>query len=202
MVYGAVSVKWHADVFEHPPPRLAFHRWIPSSQLAAGTRKSSSGTVKQNKYPTSEACTITTQTDHSDTWTHGNTTTILQPLYRSTCVSRHLQLRTGPCCWCKVLLPPSLHCLRTVSVSKVSPATPEIKPNHLIWHCVHTMHSRVYAMVWCLSVCLFIRLSVPFAHSLGCCGLLLWARQAANVDSVTLPAHVGSWRQTSLIWQQ
>ena len=28
---------------------------------------------------------------------------VLQPLYRSTCVSQHLQLRTGV--WCKVLLP-------------------------------------------------------------------------------------------------
>ena len=34
-------------------------------------------------------------------------TNILWPLYRSrsTCVSRHLQLRTGGFCWCKVLLP-------------------------------------------------------------------------------------------------
>ena len=27
------------------------------------------------------------------------------PLYRSTCISRHLQLRTGGFCWCKVSLP-------------------------------------------------------------------------------------------------
>ena len=33
---------------------------------------------------------------------------VLQPLYRSTCVSRHLQLRSGGFCWCKVLL---LHAL-------------------------------------------------------------------------------------------
>ena len=32
-------------------------------------------------------------------------TTILRPLYRSTCISRHFQLRTGGFCWCKVLLP-------------------------------------------------------------------------------------------------
>jgi len=31
--------------------------------------------------------------------------TILLPLYRSTCFSWHLQLRTGGFCWCKVLLP-------------------------------------------------------------------------------------------------
>jgi len=30
---------------------------------------------------------------------------ILRPLHRSTCISRHLQLRTGEICWCKVLLP-------------------------------------------------------------------------------------------------
>ena len=33
------------------------------------------------------------------------TITILWPLYRSTCVSRHLRLRTGWFYWCKVLLP-------------------------------------------------------------------------------------------------
>ena len=33
------------------------------------------------------------------------TTTVLWPLYRSTCVSWHLQLRTGGFCQCKVLLP-------------------------------------------------------------------------------------------------
>jgi len=32
------------------------------------------------------------------------TTTVVWPLYRSTCVRRHLQLRTGGFCWCKVLL--------------------------------------------------------------------------------------------------
>ena len=31
------------------------------------------------------------------------TATILRPLYRSTCISWHLQLRTGGFCWCKVL---------------------------------------------------------------------------------------------------
>jgi len=30
---------------------------------------------------------------------------VLQPLYKSTCVSGHLQLGTGRFCWCKVLLP-------------------------------------------------------------------------------------------------
>jgi len=36
------------------------------------------------------------------------TTTILRTIYRLTCVSRHLQLRTGGFCWCKVLLPHAL----------------------------------------------------------------------------------------------
>ena len=36
------------------------------------------------------------------------TTTILRPLYRSTCVSLHLQFRTGGFCWCKALLPTCL----------------------------------------------------------------------------------------------
>ena len=46
------------------------------------------------------------------TWTHDymrtTITTILRPLYRSTCVSRHIQLRTRGFCWCKVLLPHTL----------------------------------------------------------------------------------------------
>ena len=29
------------------------------------------------------------------------TTTVLWPLYRSTCVSRHLQFRSAEFCWCK-----------------------------------------------------------------------------------------------------
>jgi len=33
------------------------------------------------------------------------TTTVLRPIYKSTCIIRHLQLRTGGFCWCKVLLP-------------------------------------------------------------------------------------------------
>ena len=33
------------------------------------------------------------------------TTRVLRPLYRTTCISWHLQLRTGGFCWCKVLLP-------------------------------------------------------------------------------------------------
>jgi len=37
--------------------------------------------------------------------TSTTTITILRPLYSSTCVSRHLQLRTGGFCRCKVLLP-------------------------------------------------------------------------------------------------
>ena len=32
-------------------------------------------------------------------------TIVSRPFYRSTCVSRQLQLRTGGFCWCKVLLP-------------------------------------------------------------------------------------------------
>ena len=35
-------------------------------------------------------------------------TAVLRPLYTSSCVSRHLQLRTGGFCWCKVLLPACL----------------------------------------------------------------------------------------------
>ena len=36
---------------------------------------------------------------------HLTTAVVLRPLCRSTCVSRHLQLRTGGFCCCKVVLP-------------------------------------------------------------------------------------------------
>jgi len=36
------------------------------------------------------------------------TTTVLRPLYRSACISWHLQLRTGRFRWCKVLPPHAL----------------------------------------------------------------------------------------------
>ena len=45
----------------------------------------------------------TAQPAASEHWRH--TTTITWQLYRSACVSRQLQLRTGGFCWCKVLLP-------------------------------------------------------------------------------------------------
>ena len=42
---------------------------------------------------------------HALRLTTATTTTVLRPLYGSTCVSRYLQLRTGVFCWCRVLLP-------------------------------------------------------------------------------------------------
>jgi len=36
---------------------------------------------------------------------HNQTTTIFWPLYRTTCISQHPQLRTGGFCWSKILLP-------------------------------------------------------------------------------------------------
>ena len=43
-----------------------------------------------------------TQT-HMLVYTTTTITTVLRPLYRSTYISRHLQVRTGGFCWCKVL---------------------------------------------------------------------------------------------------
>jgi len=39
---------------------------------------------------------------------HPSLATIWPPLYRTTCVSRHFELRTGGSCWSKVLLPACL----------------------------------------------------------------------------------------------
>ena len=44
------------------------------------------------------------------------TTTILRPLYRSTGVSRHLHLKTGGFCWCRVLQP-TCPCWRQPAIS-------------------------------------------------------------------------------------
>ena len=46
-------------------------------------------------YPTNSVIPLTNPTHPFYGW----------PLHRSTCVSRHFQLRTGGFCWCKVLLP-------------------------------------------------------------------------------------------------
>jgi len=42
---------------------------------------------------------------HIGHWKHIHDTIILQPLYRSTCISQQPQLRTWGFCWSKVLLP-------------------------------------------------------------------------------------------------
>ena len=47
------------------------------------------------------------------------TTTVLQPLYRSACISQHLQLITAEFCWCKVLLPVVLMPLLTAVIAFV-----------------------------------------------------------------------------------
>ena len=57
--------------------------------------------------------TLTTKRTKQKLTTHKNT--VLQPLYRSTCVSRHYQLRTGGFCWCTVLLPVCLWLLNRFS---------------------------------------------------------------------------------------
>ena len=47
---------------------------------------------------------ILAQVDYNTT----TTTTVLRPLYRSTCIRWYLQLRAAGFCWCKVLLPHAL----------------------------------------------------------------------------------------------
>ena len=54
-----------------------------------------------------DTCRLTTTTWHIAVinFKQDQPTTVLRKLYRSTCVSWHLQLRTGGFCWCRVLLP-------------------------------------------------------------------------------------------------
>ena len=65
---------------------------------------------------------------------HFNQPPVLQPLYRSTCISRHLQLKTGWFCWCEaqqrwtlralinwaVISPPSWQYLRARTIDRCS----------------------------------------------------------------------------------
>ena len=76
------------------------------------------------------------------------TTIVLWPLYTSTCISWHFQLRTGGFCQCKVLLP-TCPCWQQ----------PAIIENHYNWLCLHnqivcrwqtdeTIARTVYICVW------------------------------------------------------
>ena len=86
---AAVSMQWCCH---------ACYLHIPDS-----SRKSSQRNSEMSVTMVSESNTE----DNIISWdTTATTSTVLRPVYRSTCVSRmHLQLRTGVFCWCKVLLP-------------------------------------------------------------------------------------------------
>jgi len=64
------------------------------------------------------------------------TTTVLWPLYRSTCVRRQLQLRSVRFCWCKVLLP-TCSCWRPVH-SDLAEDAGVLSPQHCYLHCLRT----------------------------------------------------------------
>jgi len=66
----------------------------------------------------------------------GNTTTVLQPLYRSTCISRHLQLRTGGFCWYKVYCPNAL--ADGNQSTQIREKTLEFSSTALSLHCLRT----------------------------------------------------------------
>jgi len=88
------------------------------------------------------------------------------------------------------------------------------------WCCSHSVWCRVYATVYCSSVCLLARLSVPsITATTWPVDLLLstlWAgdidrqqqppgataarHSSANASSVTLSAGIGRWMQTCLLW--
>jgi len=83
---------------------------------------------------------------------HGNnlsiqtqTSTVLQQLYRLTCVSRQLQLRTGGFCWCKVYCPhaPAAgnQCIpiREKMLAFSTTVLSTLSPYHI--HCLHTIHT-------------------------------------------------------------
>jgi len=69
-------------------------------------------------------------------------TTVLRPLYRSTCVSRYLLLRTRGFCWCKVLPPTSL--LTATSAFGLGRRCWS-SPQQCYLHCLHTLscHKRI-----------------------------------------------------------
>jgi len=67
-----------------------------------------------------------------------STTTVIRPLYRLTCVSQHLELKTGGFCWCKVLLP-ACPCWWQPAHSDLGEDTGVLLKCYL--HCLHTFLS-------------------------------------------------------------
>jgi len=68
------------------------------------------------------------------------TTTVLWPVYRSTCVSWHLQLRTGGFCSCKVFLP-TCQCKPACLLGRRRWSSPQ--------HCLHT----IFYCNACFNIC-------------------------------------------------
>ena len=81
---------------------------------------------------------------YDKTLTSTTTTTILRPLYRTTYISRHPQLRTGGFCWSKVLLPtcPCWRQLRIQIREKTREFSWTLLPAPSPWHHVKKISSH------------------------------------------------------------
>ena len=76
------------------------------------------------------------------------TAIVLQPLSRSTCVCRYLQLRTGGFFWCKVLLAARMPLLMATSAFGLWRRCWSF-PQQCCLHCLHTLDiSTVYAFTF------------------------------------------------------
>ena len=100
-----------------------------------------------------------------------STATILRQLYRTTCVSRHPQSRTGGFCWSKVLLPACPYIRITENWQKMLefsstvlpapspesiPSSVSIQQQYYYYPC-HRLHRRGNILTRvCLSVCLIV----------------------------------------------
>ena len=111
------------------------------------------------------------------------TTTILQPLCRSTCISQHLQLRSGWFFWCRVLLPACLcpfiyhtSCVLNVHdvdlcltlnifVYTVSHLAGENEVNVCHWFCIHCLAQHVqFHVSYFIIICLTEKITITVVH--------------------------------------
>jgi len=65
-------------------------------------------TTKHQCAASATLCTTSSHLQYTYIYILTTTIAILRPLYRTTCISWHPQLRTGGFCWSKVLLPHAL----------------------------------------------------------------------------------------------
>jgi len=125
------------------------------------------------------------------------TTTVLQPVYRSACISQHLQLRTGGFCWCKVLLPSCPCCWQPV-------LSDEEDAGVLLNSVIYTLHTVSFCYWNRRHISdLWQRWSISYlhthTHTQPLNGLLSWTTPVGRYQKKHLPTHTHPDHRTSCI---